>query len=56
MEQDSTKIRLALVKNNRVSKYTLSVKSYAIHNINIKARVKNSRQIRNFPNIKDKAN
>ena len=26
MEQDSTKIRLALVKNNRVSKYTLSVK------------------------------
>ena len=43
MEQGSTKNGLALLKTNRVSKYMLSVqkKNYAIHNINVKARVKN---------------
>ena len=34
MEQDSTKNRLALVKTNRISKYTLSVQQlcYSQHN------------------------
>ena len=40
MEQDSTKNRMALVKTNPVSWDTFLCKNYAIHNINIKVRVK----------------
>ena len=40
MEQDSIKNRLAWVKINRVSKYTISMPNYAVHNINIKARIR----------------
>ena len=41
MKQDSTKNHLTFEKTNLVSKYTHSLLKYAIHNINIKARVKN---------------
>ena len=33
VEQDTARNHMALVKTNRVSKYTLSVQKYAIHNI-----------------------
>ena len=39
MEQDSTKTRVALVKTNLNTRFLC--KNYVIHNINIKARVRN---------------
>ena len=39
MEQDSTENRLAWVKINRFSKYTISMPNYAVHNINMNARI-----------------
>ena len=32
VEQDTARNHMALVKTNRISKYTLSVQKYAIHN------------------------
>ena len=42
MEQDSTNNHLALVKTDRLSKYTLSVQNLCYFHMKIKARVKTS--------------
>ena len=42
MEQDSANNHLALVKTDRLSKYTLSVQNLCYFHIKIKARVKTS--------------